>query len=75
MPSVVVDPSRLRRARETAELSREVVALAVGVTYNSVQAYELGATDPSVRVLIALARLYQVTVEDLCRDEAPAGAR
>ena len=43
MPSVVSDPFRLRRAREARGLSREVVALAVGVTYNSVQAYELGA--------------------------------
>jgi transcriptional regulator with XRE-family HTH domain len=69
----ITDPFRLRDARERAGLRRETVAEALGLSYGAVVAYERGATDPSARVLVGLARLYQVTVEDLCI--APAGAR
>jgi transcriptional regulator with XRE-family HTH domain len=72
MPTTT-DPTRLRAARERAGLRRETVAEALGISYNAVMAYERGASDPSARVLVGLARLYQTTVEDLCH-EAPAGA-
>jgi transcriptional regulator with XRE-family HTH domain len=69
----ITDPFRLRDARERAGLRRETVAEALGLSYGAIVAYERGATDPSARVLVGLARLYQVAVEDLCI--APAGAR
>jgi transcriptional regulator with XRE-family HTH domain len=69
----ITDPFRLRAARERAGLRRETVAEALGLSYGAVVAYERGASDPSARVLVGLARLYGVTVEDLCT--APAGAR
>jgi transcriptional regulator with XRE-family HTH domain len=71
-----IDPGRLREARERRELRRETVAEAVGISHSSVIAYERGVATPSVRVLLALAGLYRVTVEELCtaQDDAPAGA-
>lgn len=70
---VIIDPARLVAARESARLSREALAVACGVGYNAVQAYELGRSDPSARVLIRMARVLGVPAEDLCRgrdDEA-----
>jgi transcriptional regulator with XRE-family HTH domain len=73
--SVILDPYRAKAARVAANLKRETVAVSLGVGYNAVQAYELGLSDPSARVLVGMARLYGVSVESLCRDETPAGAR
>jgi transcriptional regulator with XRE-family HTH domain len=71
MPAI--DPAKLRAAREHAGLRREPVAIAVGKSYHTVAAYESGQAAPPGNVLVTLAHLYGVTVEDLCR-EAPAGA-
>jgi DNA-binding XRE family transcriptional regulator len=73
MPSI--DPIRLRRARERAGLRREPVAVAVDRSTKTIECYESGAVTPPGDILVALAALYGVTVEDLCRDETPAGAR
>lgn len=69
-----VDPAKLRAAREARGLSREVAATSIGRTYPSIQSYENGVNVPPGNVLMALARLYGVAAEDLCRDDAPAGA-
>jgi transcriptional regulator with XRE-family HTH domain len=71
MPSV--NPAGLRDARVAAGLSREQVALARGKSYLTIRSYELGQVVPPGNELVALAALYGVKVEDLCR-EAPAGA-
>jgi putative transcriptional regulator len=74
----VIDGLKLRTARESLGLRRETVAESVGISHSSVIAYERGMATPSVRVLLALAGLYHVTVEELCcaaEDDAPAGAR
>jgi transcriptional regulator with XRE-family HTH domain len=73
MPAI--DPAKLREARERAGLSREQVAIALGKSFHTIQAYEIRPIIPPGNVLVALAGLYGVTVEDLCRDQAPAGAR
>jgi DNA-binding XRE family transcriptional regulator len=73
MPAI--DPARLRAAREYAGLGREYVAITLGRSYHTIQAYETGQAVPPGNVLVTLAALYGVTVEDLCRGEAPAGAR
>jgi predicted transcriptional regulator len=70
-----IDPDLLRAARERAELSREVAAISLGKTHRTIVAYESGETCPPGDVLVRLAALYRVTVESLCRDDAPAGAR
>ncbi len=72
---LVIDPAKLRGAREASGLSREEAATSIGRTYPSIQSYENGVNVPPGNVLIALAALYGVTVEDLCRHDTPAGAR
>jgi len=70
-----VDPNRLRARREAAGLTREQTATALAKSFKAIEAYERGANVPPGNVLVAMAQLYGVTVEDLCRDDAPAGAR
>jgi transcriptional regulator with XRE-family HTH domain len=73
MPTV--DHTLLRTRREAAGLTREQVATALTKSFKAIEAYERGANVPPGNVLIALAGLYGVRVEDLCRDDEPAGAR
>jgi DNA-binding XRE family transcriptional regulator len=74
MPTVT-SPAAMIAARERAGHTRETAGTGAGVTASAIQAYELGRSDPSARVLLALARLYGCSVEDLCRHADPAGAR
>jgi len=69
----VIDKTRLRAARERAGYSREYAALCLGKTCRTIEAYERGTAVPPGNVLVALAALYSVKVEALCRDEM-AGA-
>jgi transcriptional regulator with XRE-family HTH domain len=71
----IVDHNLLRTARERAGLTRERAGTALGKSYPAIQAYERGVIVPPGNVLVAMARLYRVAVEDLCRDADPAGAR
>ena len=71
-----IDPSKLRAMREAASLRREAVAIALGKSYHTIQAYEVGQAVPPGDVLVALAALYGVSVESLCTDDdEPVGAR
>lgn len=71
-----IDPPKLRARREAARLRREAVAVALGKSYRTIEAYETGQNIPPGDVLVALAALYGVAVEDLCTDDAaPVGAR
>jgi transcriptional regulator with XRE-family HTH domain len=65
----------MRALREAAGHTRETAGTAASVTAGAIRSYELGIADPSARVLVALARLYGVPVEALCRDPDPAGTR
>jgi len=73
MPTI--DHNLLRAAREAAGLTREQAGTALARSYPAIQAYERGVIVPPGTVLIAMARLYGVAVEDLCRDDKPAGVR
>ncbi len=73
MPTV--DPNQLRARREAAGLTREQAATALAKSFKAIEAFERGANVPPGNVLVAMARLYGVAVEDLCRDGEPAGAR
>jgi transcriptional regulator with XRE-family HTH domain len=64
-----ISPSRLRAAREAVGLSRERAAIAVDRSYRSICNYEDGQCVPSASVLVALAEVYGVTVEDLTEVE------
>jgi transcriptional regulator with XRE-family HTH domain len=62
--SAVISPERLRAAREAAGLRREQAAVSSDRSFRSIVAYENGTATPSAGVLVNLARLYGVAVED-----------
>jgi transcriptional regulator with XRE-family HTH domain len=72
--SACISPARLRAARESVGLSRERAAIAVGRSWRSISNYESGRGVPSAPVLIALAELYGVAVEDLLDTSTAAAA-
>ena len=48
-------------------MTQEFVAEAVGVSRQAVSKWETGAADPSTANLLALAKLYGVSAEELLR--------
>ena len=59
------------KARRTAcKMTQEFVAEAIGVSRQAVSKWESGASDPSTSNLLALAKLYGVSAEDLLREAA-----
>lgn len=56
---------RLREHRVRCKMTQEFVAEAVGVSRQAVSKWENGASDPSTANLIALAKLYGVSPEEL----------
>lgn len=58
----------LARLRKEKGLSQAEVAEELGVTRQAVSRWESGRAWPSAEKLVAVSRLYGVTVEELCRD-------
>ena len=58
---------KLRDARNAAKLTQESAAESLGVSRQTVSKWENGSADPSTTNLLALAKLYGVTAEDLLR--------
>lgn len=56
---------RLRENRARCKMSQEFVAEAVGVSRQAVSKWENGVSDPSTSNLIALAKLYGLSAEEL----------
>ena len=56
---------RFREAREAKGMSQKYVALTLGVKPPNVSRWEAGVTYPSIENLIALANLYDVSVDYL----------
>ena len=52
-------------------MTQEFVAQTVGVSRQAASKWESGASDPSTANLIALAKLYQTTVEEILHQIAP----
>lgn len=71
MAVAVVDvlPERLKAARLSANLTREVVAATIGRTQPTIVAYEVGRATPPLQILERLADLYGVTVAELTTGE------
>lgn len=61
----------LRARRAAANYTQEYVAETLGVSRQAVSKWESGASEPSTANLMALARLYQVTVDELLGGPAP----
>ena len=55
----------LKGHRERCRMTQEFVAEAIGVSRQAVSKWETGAADPSTANLLALAKLYGVSPEEL----------
>ena len=63
---------RIQEARKAAGLSQESLGERLGVSRQAVSKWESGASDPSTSNLLALAKLYGVSAEDLLRSVHPS---
>ena len=61
---------RIASVRKAAGLTQEQLGELVGVSRQAVSKWESGASDPSTSNLLALAKLYGVSAEDLLREAA-----
>lgn len=57
----------LKENRMRCQMTQEFVAEALGVSRQSVSKWENGSSDPNTSNLIALAKLYKISPEDLLR--------
>ena len=60
----------MKAHRTRCKMTQEFVAEAIGVSRQAVSKWESGASDPSTSNLLALAKLYGVSAEDLLREAA-----
>ena len=58
----------LKSHRERCRMTQEFVAESIGVSRQAVSKWETGAADPSTANLLALAKLYGVSPEELLRN-------
>lgn len=58
----------LKQHREDCKMTQEFVAEAIGVSRQAVSKWENGTSDPSTSNLIALAKLFKISVEDLLHE-------
>ena len=58
----------LRSHRDRRQMTQEYVAESLGVSRQAVSKWEKGLSSPSTANLLALAKLYGVSVEELLRD-------
>ena len=61
--------------RKAAKLSQEELAAQVGVSRQAVSKWELGDAMPEVDKLLALAKAFGVTTDELLSGDEPAGAK
>lgn len=57
--------AKLKELREAHQLSQEAVALELGVSRQAVTKWESGQSNPSTANLMALCRLYSVSLDEL----------
>lgn len=67
----------LRENRLRCKMTQEFVAETLGVSRQAVSKWENGSSDPSTSNLIALAKLYGISTEELLRgvDDSMSGQR
>jgi len=58
----------IRKLRRERNLTQEELAEQIGVTYQAVSKWESGASDPSTTNLMALAKLFGVSAEELLKE-------
>ena len=59
---------RLKEHRTSCKMTQEFVTEAVGVSRQAVSKWENGSSDPSTSNLLALAKLFGISAEELLRD-------
>jgi putative transcriptional regulator len=59
----------LREHRQTREWSQQRLADELGVSRQTINAIETGKFDPSLPVAFRLARLFELTIEQIFSDE------
>lgn len=55
----------LHELRKQYNYTQQFVAMKIGITYQSYQAYERGISVPTLQNFIKLAKLYDVSYDDL----------
>ncbi|MFI3225885.1 MAG: helix-turn-helix transcriptional regulator [Clostridia bacterium] len=58
----------LKQHRNSCKMTQEFVAEAIGVSRQAVSKWESGSSDPSTSNLIALAKLFDISPEDLIKE-------
>ena len=58
----------LKQHREACKMTQEFVAEAIGVSRQAVSKWENGTADPSTSNLIAAAKLFDLSAEELLRE-------
>lgn len=58
----------LKQHREACRMTQEFVAEAIGVSRQAVSKWENGTSDPSTSNLIALAKLFKLSAEELLNE-------
>lgn len=61
----------LKENRTSCKMTQEFVAEHLGVSRQAVSKWESGASDPSTSNLLALAKLYGVSAEELLKEVKP----
>ena len=62
----------LREHRTKCKMTQEFVAETLGVSRQAISKWENGTSDPSTSNLIAIAKLYGISPEDLLKEVAPS---
>ncbi|WP_298033015.1 helix-turn-helix domain-containing protein [uncultured Dysosmobacter sp.] len=61
-------PENLLKLRKAAGLSQTALASKIGISWRTYQTYERGEREPSLSTLVALADLYDISLDELvCR--------
>lgn len=58
----------LKENRIRCKMTQEFVSESIGVSRQAVSKWENGASDPSTSNLLALAKLYRISAEDLLKE-------
>ena len=58
----------LKKNRIRCKMTQEFVSESIGVSRQAVSKWENGASDPSTSNLLALAKLYGISAEDLLKE-------
>ncbi len=56
---------RLRRLRQSKNMTQEQVAEYLGLSRSAYTYYETGKTEPSIQIIIALSELYKISTDEI----------